>query len=283
MAEDSDIFLRRVPVAATSIAAGGGFYAKVYRHSRSELAAPPIGNHEVVLVLKGCGMARRTLSNGSKQAFRFRPGLLAVTPAGETQQISLSGESLAIHFYVAPSRLLSVIGRKFDLPPVFGAKDDALSSLGRLLSIEMLTGLPSGSLFSEHLAGAVLERLPLGLGQAETSDYRREQLAPWQLRRAKTLIRDNIRKSWSLEELAAEVGTSASHFCRAFRNCEGVPPYRYLIGLRVEHAKKLLTVSSMPLSAVAEEVGCETVGQLSRLFRREAGTSPTAYRREFER
>jgi transcriptional regulator GlxA family with amidase domain len=103
------------------------------------------------------------------------------------------------------------------------------------------------------------------------------------LRRAKTLIRDNIRKSWSLEELAAEVGTSVSHFCRAFRNSEGIPPYRYLIGLRVEHAKKMLTASSMPLSAVAEDVGCETGGQFSRFFKREAGTSPTAYRREFER
>jgi hypothetical protein len=126
MTEDFDISLRRAPVAATSIAAGGGFYAKVYHHSRSDLAAPPISNHEVVLVLKGCGIARRTLSDGRQQAFRFRPGLLAITPAGETQQLSLSGESLAIHFYVAPSRLFSVVGRKFDLIPVFGAEDDAV-------------------------------------------------------------------------------------------------------------------------------------------------------------
>jgi AraC-like DNA-binding protein len=34
---------------------------------------------------------------------------------------------------------------------------------------------------------------------------------------------------------------------------------------------------------VAEEIGCETAGQFSRLFKREAGMSPTAYRREFER
>jgi AraC family transcriptional regulator len=103
------------------------------------------------------------------------------------------------------------------------------------------------------------------------------------LRRAKSVIAGNIRKSWSLEELAAEVGTSASHFCRAFRNCEGIPPYRYLTGLRIEHAKKLLTLSSTPFSMIAEEIGCETAGQFSRLFKREAGMSPTAYRREFER
>jgi len=45
---------------------GGGFYAKIYRHSRSDFEAPAIGNHEVVLVLQGCGMARRTLSDGRK-------------------------------------------------------------------------------------------------------------------------------------------------------------------------------------------------------------------------
>jgi transcriptional regulator GlxA family with amidase domain len=49
------------------------------------------------------------------------------------------------------------------------------------------------------------------------------------------------------------------------------PPYRYLTGLRIEHAKKLLTLSSIPFSMIAEEIGCETAGQFSRLFRREAG------------
>lgn len=283
MMEDFDIPLRRAPVAETPIASGGGIYAKIYRHSRSDFEAPSIDNHEVVLVLQGCGMARRTLSDGRKQSFRFRSGLIAVTPAGETQQLSLSEESLAIHFYVTPSRLTSVVGHKFDPFPAFGARDEALSSLGRLLSTELMTGLPSGSLFSDHLAVAILERFPRSLSQTETPDYRRERLAPWQLRRAKSVIRGNIRKSWSLEELAAEVGTSASHFCRAFRNCEGIPPYRYLTGLRIEHAKKLLTLSSIPFSMIAEEIGCETAGQFSRLFKREAGMSPTAYRREFER
>ena len=110
MMEDFDIPLRRAPVAETPIASGGGIYAKIYRHSRSDFEAPSIDNHEVVLVLQGCGMARRTLSDGRKQSFRFRSGLIAVTPAGETQQLSLSEESLAIHFYVTPSRLASVVG-----------------------------------------------------------------------------------------------------------------------------------------------------------------------------
>ena len=132
MMEDFDIPLLRAPVAETPIASGGGIYAKIYRHSRSDFEALSIDNHEVVLVLQGCGVARRTLSHGRKQTFRFRPGLIAVTPAGETQQLSLSEESLAIHFYVTPSRLTSVVGHKFDPFPAFGARDEALSSLGRL-------------------------------------------------------------------------------------------------------------------------------------------------------
>jgi hypothetical protein len=62
MMEDFDIPLRRAPVAETPIASGGGIYAKIYRHSRSDLEASSIDNHEVVLVLQGCGMARRRLA-----------------------------------------------------------------------------------------------------------------------------------------------------------------------------------------------------------------------------
>lgn len=80
MMEDFDIPLRRAPVAETPIASGGGIYAKIYRHSRSDFEAPSIDNHEVVLVLQGCGMARRTLSDGLKQSFRFRSGLIAKRP-----------------------------------------------------------------------------------------------------------------------------------------------------------------------------------------------------------
>ena len=61
MMEDFDVPLRRAPVAETPIASGGGIYAKIYRHSRCDFEAPSIDNHEVVLVLQGCGMARRTL------------------------------------------------------------------------------------------------------------------------------------------------------------------------------------------------------------------------------
>jgi hypothetical protein len=66
MMEDFDIPLRRAPVAETPIASGGGIYGKIHRHSRSDFEVPSIDNHEVVLVLQGCGMARRTLSDGRK-------------------------------------------------------------------------------------------------------------------------------------------------------------------------------------------------------------------------
>jgi hypothetical protein len=45
MMEDFDIPLRRAPVAKTPIASGGGIYAKIYRHSRSDFEAPSIDNH----------------------------------------------------------------------------------------------------------------------------------------------------------------------------------------------------------------------------------------------
>ena len=51
-------------------------------------------------------------------------------------------------------------------------------------------------------------------------------LAPWQLRRAIALLRDDLAENLSLERLAAACRLSATHFARAFKQSMGVPPHR---------------------------------------------------------
>jgi len=76
--------------------------------------------------------------------------------------------------------------------------------------------------------------------------------------------------------LASEAGVSRWHFIRAFRAAHGVSPYRYLIQVRVGHAKRLLGTTAHSLDAVATAVGFDSVSCLCRAFRSVEGVSLSA-------
>ena len=48
---------------------------------------------------------------------------------------------------------------------------------------------------------------------------------------------------------------SKFNFIRSFRAAFGVSPYRYLILVRVDHAKHMLALTHQPLPVVAASVG----------------------------
>jgi len=63
-----------------------------------------------------------------------------------------------------------------------------------------------------------------------------------------------------------------------FRRFVGRTVKQEMLRLRLDYARRLLCETSLPMSAIAEEVGFGDVYQFSRAFRRCTGTSPTAFR-----
>ena len=58
-------------------------------------------------------------------------------------------------------------------------------------------------------------------------------------------------------------------------------PLEYLQSSRIENTKRLLATTQLGLDEIAHRVGYEDPGSLRRIFVREAGISPGAYRRSF--
>ena len=56
-------------------------------------------------------------------------------------------------------------------------------------------------------------------------------------------------------------------------------PVAYLNRYRVQQAKQLLTYTHKSITEIALDVGFSGSGYFSRIFRRETGMSPEAYRR----
>jgi AraC-like DNA-binding protein len=81
----------------------------------------------------------------------------------------------------------------------------------------------------------------------------------------------------TLDGLAAELGWSPTHLVRSFTRRFGLPPHRYLIGRRIEEARRQL-LDGLPPAEVAVNVGFHDQAHLGRHFKRHLGVSPGRYR-----
>ncbi len=108
------------------------------------------------------------------------------------------------------------------------------------------------------------EPLPTLADQA--SDYDR-------VRRALEYMTARWRRQPSLEEIAAHVGLSESHFHHLFRRFSGITPKAFLQAITLDHAKALLKDSASLLDATYE-VGLSGPGRLHDLFVTHEAMSP---------
>jgi two-component system response regulator YesN len=96
---------------------------------------------------------------------------------------------------------------------------------------------------------------------------------------AKLYIRQNFHKKISLEDVARSVNHNASYFSRMFSKETGQSFTEYLTGVRVEHAKELLTDSDVPLSEISDLCGFNNQYYFSHTFKKSTGLAPGEWRR----
>jgi len=103
------------------------------------------------------------------------------------------------------------------------------------------------------------------------------------LSRARRYIDESYQLPLDLSEISKQACFSRYHFLRLFRDAYETTPHQYLIRKRIEKAKELLRGCSLSVTDVCFEVGFESLGSFSSLFRKCVGDAPTNYRqRELE-
>jgi AraC-like DNA-binding protein len=94
---------------------------------------------------------------------------------------------------------------------------------------------------------------------------------------AKLFIDKNYHEPINLNEISQQAFLSRFHFHRLFSRIYKRTPHQYLTLKRIDRAKDLLT-QNKTVSEVCSEVGFESLGSFSVLFKKEIGFAPTYYR-----
>ena len=206
------------------------------------------------------------------------PGMRVWLP-GDEQRAAWQGGGGSRFLFIEPAQ----VEQTLDGPDVWpglrprhaGTCSSAVAqAILQALAADLQEGSPAGPLVGDTLIAALLAHLwarddgpRAGLG-----------LPPLAHRRVLAYIEEHLAQPLTLAELAQQARMSVRHFCRAFRASMGCSAHQYLLGQRVERAKRLMACAPLALADVAQSTGFADQSQFTRTFKRHTGVTPAAYR-----
>jgi AraC-like DNA-binding protein len=84
-----------------------------------------------------------------------------------------------------------------------------------------------------------------------------------------------------IDEIAARVGLSESHFRRRFSDEIGFSPLEYVSWQRIQRAKQLLVSDEISVTKLAYDLGFQSSAYFTQVFRKLTGMTPSHYRTRY--
>lgn len=92
-------------------------------------------------------------------------------------------------------------------------------------------------------------------------------------------IEQHYEENILIKDVSDRIGFSEGHFSRLFRSQVGIPFSRYLINVRLRHAKEMLLNTNLSISDIALNTGFCSGDYLSACFGKYEGMTPTAFKK----
>ena len=147
----------------------------------------------------------------------------------------------------------------------------------RMIGREMLSALPSREKYMDLL----IRMLLLKLGDGCRTDNSASSASPHSsaLSQLRGEIYNSAGQFASVDELAARVNLSPSHFQRLYKEQFGISCYEDLLSARIRAAQYYLKNTEMTIKEIAAVCGYENDVCFMRRFKERTGVTPTVYRR----
>ena len=160
--------------------------------------------------------------------------------------------------------------------------DTLVAAAAQQLVDELHNGGSADELFMSRLAELMLEQVFRVLTASNASGLHPGHTHFSRLQKVLRHINAHLAESLPNDRLANLAGVSESHFRRMFIDATGLPPHRYVRGRRLAQARKLLIMSELPISMIADECGFYSQSHLTKCFQASHAVSPAAYRRRMK-
>ena len=101
------------------------------------------------------------------------------------------------------------------------------------------------------------------------------------LQKVDSYIEQNIHRSFTVRDIANHLFMEYSYFSRLFSARYGIRLKQYINQKRLAFTKDMITSTNLTMTEIAIKCGFETLYQMERIFKKEDGISPTAFRHAF--
>ena len=233
------------------------------------------------------------LSGSRWRQAKYNPGYGGATAPLNTNQLRWSSSESSsvetLHLYVPPEYFSEAAeeyrraGRRLN-----SSRIDALSLSDPLLfslaqSLTSCVAYQAPDLYADAAARVLAIHILLTSGTLRREDLTRDignNLADRRLARVIDFMHHHFGKEITLDQLAREAGISRFHFVRLFRKRLLVTPHRYLVRLRLDHARFLLRTTDLDINAVALACGYTHPGRFAAAFYAAFALHPSQLRRQ---
>ena len=172
------------------------------------------------------------------------------------------------------------------LPPLVIIRSETLEKNSGLkytldfLSEEFTNEQPGSKLLMDKLTEIMLIQLIRTEFTHESESNFSRALFDNQISKALKLIHGDPARSWTLENLSAEIGMSRTSLANRFKALVGTTMFDYLTKIRLQKACNLLKTTSIPVYSIAEKSGYQSEISFNKVFKHHFTLTPGKYRKQ---
>jgi AraC family transcriptional regulator len=265
------------PWSAAAINEWAGPPCELHRHMQRGEVAHRFNPHPLVFLRYRAQGRSRIVSGSRRFDVDVAPAQVDIFPAGFRMDHGwwdcTPGDLVTVELNPTALEALSPYAeRPLALRAMLSGCDETLAQLLHCVRIEIESGCPSGKLFADGLAIAIMSRLRAMHDDPEPGTHD-DALDIVLRRRIVDYITANVGADLRIASLARIAGLTSSQFVRAFRRAFGTTPHRYVVERRLERARALLA-TKQSLATIAYTLGFSSQGHFTQAFRRRYGDTP---------